>query len=180
MQSGVVELPFGKVSLHSEIPGATLTAEDKLSLKSNYLEALIAVLPCINSFPIHVYLPLPSDNDPFCHVSFQGRFDFEQIIPFLNKTPNAITVVDGRPWGYLRVRLFRLEGDHIERLAEIEIYLDGRDGEYGFELFWGRSERPIRVSCYDKKMKVCGLVEEWGQKFRLLRIYPEFDRIPVF
>lgn len=176
--TGLETLSFGHGQVFGEVVGKSLSEGDRRTLKETYLDSLFLLLPFINNHPIHVYLPLP-ERDPFHHVSFQGCFDFEQVIPFLSKTPNAITVVDGRSCGFLRVRLVRLEGERIERLAEIEIYLDRREGEYGFELYWGRDERPTWLRCYDGTRKVLSLVEEWGNKFRLMRSYPEVGQAIV-
>jgi hypothetical protein len=79
--------------------------------------------------------------------------------------------------------LSHLDGDVLERVAEIEVSLAHDAPSVGFELVWAPSEfEPLRVIRFvqrkgeDAVQQVARLVSEWGNKFRLIKAYPELQR----
>jgi hypothetical protein len=180
--SGLVAVTLGRDRLHGEVPGERLSAADCRLLRASFERNLAQLALHLHRPTTHVFVPLGSPEEGH-HVAFQGPFGYADLVPFFRKTPNALTVVDGRPYGYLRFRLIHLDGEHLERIADLEVSLAHDAPSVGFELVWAPSERePLRVIRFVQRQgeaavqQVSRLVAEWGTKFRLIKAYPDLQR----
>jgi len=174
--NGLIPVPFQGATLYGEAPECGLGLDDLRLLRDAFGEHLDVLLPHMQRHHSHVYIPLSAPDDGY-HASFSGRFTLEDLRPFFRQAPNALTVVDGRPWGYLRVRLMAIADDlSFERIAEVEVLSAQETEEAGFELFWAEPEqKPTQIRIYDRRpgegqQAIGGLVTQWGDKIRKTQI----------
>ncbi len=171
--------------LFAEQMGQALSDGERRLLFDAFEANLAHLTPYLNRPTTHVFMPLGAPEDGH-HVAFQGPFGLDDLKPFFCCTPNALTVVDGRPYGFLRFRLIRLEGEQLTRVADIEVSLAHDAPSVGFELVWSPSElEPLRVIRFVQRkgeeavQQVSRLIAEWGAKFHLIKTYPELQRMPA-
>lgn len=180
--SGLSPVLIGRDRLYAERPGVALSAADARLLRAAFELQLAVLAKHLHRTTAHVFVPLGAPEEGH-HVAFQGPFGYADLLPFFRMAPNALTVVDGRPYGYLRFRLIRLEGEQIHRIADLEVSLAHDAPSVGFELVWAPSEcEPLRVIRFVQRQgeaavqQVARLVAEWGTKFRLIKAYPDLQR----
>lgn len=168
-------------TLYAEQTDRPLCSAARKVLRDAFASNLAHLERYLNRPTSHAFVPLGSPEQGH-HVAFQGPFSYADLEPFFHVTPNALTVVDGRPYGFLRFRLIRLEGETIHRVAEIEVSLAHDAPSVGFELVWAASDcEPLRVVRFVQRKgeeavnQVSRLIAEWGAKFRLLKSYPELQ-----
>lgn len=179
----LVAIPFQGAIVYGEAPDASLGPEDLRFLTEIFPEQIEILLPYIQTHPSHVYVPLSTPEEGY-HASFSGRFTLEDMRPFFRHTPNALTVVDGRPWGFFRIRLKAVAPDlTCERVAEIEVHTAQESAASGFELFWAEPDthRPTRIRVYDPRPEegsqaVGGLVTKWADRIRKTQILTAAER----
>lgn len=173
----LVAIPFQGSIVYAEAPETALAPEDVRFLEDVYSEQIETLLPYIRQHPSHVYVPLSAPEEGY-HASFSGRFSLEDLRPFFRQAPNALTVVDGRPWGFFRIRLMAVADDlSFERVAEIEVHSAQESATAGFELFWAGPDtaRPTRIRVYDPRPEagaeaVGDLVTRWAHRIRQTQI----------
>lgn len=182
LPSGLRPVPLGRETLFAESAETALSPTDLDTLAASFDAHLAHLTQYLNRPTTHVFVPLGSPEHGH-HVAFQGPFGYDDLKPFFRRPPNAITVVDGRPYGFLRFRLIHLDEVSLERIAEIEVSLAHDAPSVGFELVWAPSElEPLRVVRFVQRKgeeaveNVSRLIAEWGTKFRLIRAYPELQR----
>ncbi len=180
--SGISPVSLSGDTLFCEQSDQPLQEADRLLLMASFENGLAHLAQYLNRPTTHVFVPLGSPEEGH-HVAFQGPFGYDDIKPFFRFAPNALTLVDGRPYGYLRFRLIRLEGETLTRIADIEISLAHDAPSVGFELVWAPSElEPLRVIRFVQRkgeeavQQVSRLIAEWGTKFHLIKAYPELQR----
>ena len=168
--------------LFSQRMDQPLVAADRELLLDTFASSLALLTQYLSRPTTHVFVPLGSPEAGH-HVAFQGPCGYDDLKPFFSAAPNALTVEDGRPYGYLRFRLIRLDGETLTRVADIEVSLAHDAPSVGFELVWAPSERePERVIRFVQRKgeeavhQVSRLVAEWGAKFHLLKAYPDLQR----
>lgn len=180
----LVAVQFQGEILYAEAPGGSLGPDDLRTLRNRFQDQIRVLLPYIQRHHSHVYVPLSAPEEGY-HVSFSGHFSLEDLRPFFRQTPNALTVVDGRPWGFFRVRLVAVsdEPPALERIAEIEVLSARESDEAGFELFWAEPERaePTHIRVYDRRpvegpQAVGGLVTRWADRIRRTQILTAADK----
>ncbi len=170
-------VPFQGEILFGAAPEMALGCDELRMLQERFDDQIGVLLPYIQRHHSHVYVPLSEPEEGY-HASFSGQFTLEDMRPFFRKTPNALTVVDGRPWGFLRVRLMAVSGDlKCERVAEIEVLSAQESAEAGFELFWAEPEHesPHQIRVYDRRpgegqQAIGGLVNRWADRIRQTQI----------
>lgn len=155
---------------------------DRELLLASFASSLAHLKTYLNRPTAHVFVPLGSPESGH-HVAFQGPCHYEDLKPFFRCAPNALTVEDGRPYGYLRFRLIHVDGTSFTRIADIEVSLAHDAPSVGFELVWAPSElENLRVIRFVQRKgeeavhQVSRLIAEWGAKFHLLKAYPELQR----
>lgn len=169
----LVPIPFRGGTFYGEAPEIPMTQDDLSFLLAMFEEHLDLALPFIQSHHCHVFVPLSGPEEGY-HVAFSGKVDLEDLRMFFRRAPNALTVVDGRPWGFFRIRLNFASGRTWERVAEIEVHTAQDSAESGFELFWGMPEElPTHIRMYDRSggafaQQVGHLVTKWGDRIRKL------------
>ena len=180
--TGLSPVALAGATLYAEQTDQPLCEAARQVLRDAFPSGLAHLEQYLNRPTTHVFVPLGSPEEGH-HVAFQGPFGFEDLKPFFRFAPNAMTIVDGRPYGYLRFRLIRLEGDTLIRIADIEVSLAHDAPSVGFELVWAPSElEPLRVVRFVQRRgeeavsKVSRLIAEWGAKFHLLKTYPDLQR----
>ena len=180
--SGLSPVALSGATLYAEQTEQPLCEAARQVLRDSFASSLEHLERYLNRPTSHVFVPL-GEPEHGHHVAFQGPFGYDDLKPFFRFAPNALTVVDGRPYGYLRFRLIRLEGDMLTRIADIEVSLAHDAPSVGFELVWAPSElEPLRVVRFVQRRgeeavtKVSRLIAEWGAKFHLLKTYPDLQR----
>lgn len=155
---------------------------DRELLLASFASSLALLTSYLNRPTAHIFVPLGSPEAGH-HVAIQGPCCYEDLKPFFRCAPNALTVEDGRPYGYLRFRLIHLDGETFTRVADIEVSLAHDAPSVGFELVWAPSElENLRVIRFVQRkgeetvQQVSRLIAEWGAKFHLLKAYPELQR----
>lgn len=183
--SGLSPISLSGDLLYAERADQPLSGTDRRLLRASFDASLAHLKQYLHRSTTHVFVPLGAPEEGH-HVAFQGPFGYEDLKPFFRRMPNALTVVDGRPYGYLRFRLSHLDGETVERIAEIEVSLAHDAPSVGFELVWAPSElEPLRVIRFVQRkgeetvQQVSRLIAEWGAKFHLLKTYPELCRTPA-
>ena len=168
--------------LFSQRMDQPLAEADRALLRDTFASSLALLSQYLSRPTTHVFVPLGSPEAGH-HVAFQGPCGYDDLKPFFSAAPNALTVEDGRPYGYLRFRLIRLDGETLSRIADIEVSLAHDAPSVGFELVWAPSDRePLRVIRFVQRKgeeavhQVSRLIAEWGTKFHLLKTYPELQR----
>lgn len=174
-EGGLAAIPFRGAVLYSESPEIPLRDDDLLLLRSRFEEHLAIVEPYLREHHSHVFVPLSAPEEGH-HASFSGQLDLEALVPFFRRRPNAMTVVDGRPWGYFRIRLQHVANDlSVERIAEIEVHTAEPASDVGFELYWGLPLRePTHIRVYDREPHkgtgaLEGLMSQWATRLKLMR-----------
>jgi len=176
-------IPFQGEIFYAEAPGTTLSGDDLRFLSERFVEQMDVLLPFILRHHSHIFVPLSEPEEGY-HVSFSGRFSLDDLQPFFRQAPNALTVVDGRAWGFFRIRLMAVTDDlTFERVAEIEVHTAQESDEAGFELFWAEAEthRPTHIRLYDRRpvegaQAVEGLVSRWANRIKQTQILTAADK----
>ena len=107
---GLLSISFQGDIVYGEAPESVLSPEDLRFLVARYDDQMATLMPYIQRHHSHVYVPLSEPQEGY-HVSFSGCFCLKDLQPFFRHAPNALTVVDGRPWGLLRIRLIAVAED---------------------------------------------------------------------
>ncbi len=180
--TGLSPVALAGDTLYAEQTEQPLCEASRQVLRDSFAAGLAHLERYLNRPTSHAFVPLGSPEEGH-HVAFQGPFGYDDLKPFFRFAPNALTIVDGRPYGYLRFRLIRLEGETLVRIADIEVSLAHDAPSVGFELVWAPSElEPARVIRFVQRRgeeavsQVARLIAEWGAKFHLLKTYPDLQR----
>jgi len=175
-------VPFQGAVLYGAAPEVPLGRDEVRLLLAGFQDHFNVLLPYIQCHHSHVYVPLSAPEEGY-HASFSGQFTLEEVRPFFRMAPNALTVVDGRPWGFFRIRLMAVAEDlTFERVAEIEVLSAQESPEAGFELFWAEPERePQHIRVYDRRpgegqQAIGGLVNRWAHKIRQTQILTKEEK----
>lgn len=110
MQSMTVELPIAQPR--------TLREQESL------LAELMERYPC--------YAFVANEDQTAARALFRGRWTYEAVSRYLTSQPTMIMMNDERASGFMRFRLYGMDGDCPTCLAEIEVYFARGEGRTSF------------------------------------------------